>query len=69
MNKALVKLTGLITITVSIGLIIRLIKTEDAEELVIFSSYLFIITIAIISALFGIMLLVSNVNEEDDNKK
>lgn len=68
MSKALVKLTGLITIAVSIGLIIRLIKTEDAEELVIFSSYLFIITIAIISALFGIMLLISKVTE-DDNKK
>lgn len=69
MSKALVKLTGLITIAVSIGLIIRLIKTDDAEELVIFSSYLFIITIAIISALFGIMLLISKVTEEDDNKK
>ena len=68
MNKALVKLTGLILVAVSIGLIIRLIKIEDAEELVIFSSYLFIIAMAIITLLFGVMILISNVNE-DDNKK
>ena len=68
MSKVLVRLTGLILVVVSILLIVKLMVIKYEEDLLIFASEVMIIAISIISALFGIIFLVSKVTE-DDNKK
>lgn len=68
MNKVLVRLTGLILVVVAVGLIIRVIKIEDEKELIIFTDYVFILTIALISLMLGVGFLITKISE-DDNKK
>ena len=78
-DKILVKSLGLLLIAVSIILIVKLILTENDYDLVALASYVFLITIIIITLILGIAFLIAKVSkkttievvevEEDVNKK
>ena len=63
-DKILVKLTGLLLVAVSITLIVKLILIESDYDLVALASYVFLITIIIITFMLGIAFLIAKVSKK-----
>lgn len=63
-DKILVKILGLLLIAVSIILIVKLIMTENDYDLVALASYVFLITIMIITMILGIAFLIAKVSKK-----
>ena len=63
-DKILVKLTGLLLVAVSIILIVKLILIENDYDLVALASYVFLITIIIITLILGIAFLMAKVSKK-----
>ena len=63
-DKILVKSLGLLLIAVSIILIVKLILTENDYDLVVLASYVFLITIIIITLILGIAFLLAKVSKK-----
>ena len=63
-DKILVKSLGLLLIAVSIILIVKLIMTENDYDLVALASYVFLITIIIITLILGIAFLIAKVSKK-----
>ena len=64
-EKILIKILGLLLIGVSIILIVKLILIGDYyEDLIILASYVFLITIIIITLILGIAFLMAKVSKK-----
>ena len=63
-DKILVKLTGLLLVAVSITLIVKLILIESDYDLLALASYVFLITIIIITLILGIAFLMAKVSKK-----
>lgn len=63
-DKILVKITGLALVAVSIALIVKLILIESDYDLVALASYVFLITIIIITLILGIAFLMAKVSKK-----
>lgn len=64
LDKILVKLTGLALVAVSITLVISLILIKDDYDLVVLASYVFLITIIIITLILGVAFLMAKVSKK-----
>lgn len=64
-EKILIKILGLLLITVSIILIVKLILIGDYyEDLLILASYVFLITIITITLILGVTFLMAKVSKK-----
>lgn len=63
-EKILVKLAGLLLVAVGIFLIIKLILIENYDDLVVLASYVFLVTIVIITLVLGIAFLTAKVSKK-----
>lgn len=63
-DKILVKLTGLLLVAASITLIVKLILIDSDYDLVALASYVFLITIIIITLILGITFLIAKVSKK-----
>lgn len=62
-EKITLKIMGLVLVAISIILVVNLIIIRDEEELIIYASRVLIITIATVSSILGICLLVAKVSK------
>lgn len=63
-DKILVKLLGLLLVTASILLVVKLIIIENDSDLLVFASIVIVTTIAIISLILGIAFLMAKVSKK-----
>ncbi len=71
LEKILVKSSGLVLVVLSITIVVKLIMIEYDEDLIILANYLFITTIALISLVLGVALLLAKVSKKtvsEENK-
>lgn len=63
-DKILVKITGLALVAVSITLIVKLILIESDYDLVALASYVFLMTVIIITLILGLSFLSAKVSKK-----